>query len=232
MKSLNDVVITAALGAVPRRSDVPSVHQTGRRELRLHFPLVWSRDGVSSVIVTTAIGKAAEAIVQYVLPGEALMVTGNLTKFENGIRCKMISSARLVTQQPTLTVEGVNGPLFALNDGNAVVRLRGHVHADSVAKEGRFHTLLSVRGDKGDFKEQYPVVTTMPLSANDGVDLTGHYTRYLNEEEPQGLIIATDVIISETLMGPATGNARDPRDRMRLHRLAQPEQERLSGIGV
>lgn len=230
MKSLNDIEILGVLGAAPQRSEVPG-RAPGRKELRLHFPMAWTQAGMTSVITVTAIGESAQAIAQHAVPGDPLLITGTLTKYDGGVRCKMVSSGRAVTDFPTIQVDGPRGPLLSLDGGEASVHLRGHVHEDSRVVHGRFHTSLAVRSKDGDFVERYTLVADQPLFGGQGVTVEGQFLRYVNQEESEGVIVARRVRLSERLTGPASMTNRDPQDRLRLHRLSQEDQRSLSAPG-
>ncbi|MCD0174694.1 hypothetical protein IHN32_01835 [Deinococcus sp. 14RED07] len=228
MKSLNDIEISGALGARPQRSEVNNPRVKSGKDLRLHFPLVWTQNGLTSVIVVTAIGESARAIEQHALPGEPLFITGSLSKYQGATRCKMISSARLTGAGRTTEVQGPRGPLLSLEGGNADVRVRGHITEDSRVVHGVYLSTLSVRNKDNEYVEHYTISATQPMFAGQAVSVTGDFQRLINQEETEAVIVARHLRIGEQLIGPASMTNRDPQDRLRMHRLRPQDQSALS----
>lgn len=227
MKALNDVQLICTMGTTPVNPPRPATGNKPTRltdnSLLLMFPLLWTQDGVTNMITASAISPLADDIQRYYLPGEPLLVTGELAKFDENIRLRVRGMERSVTNKQTTEVQGAHGPLFSLEGGYSRLTLRGFITRDSEVKGDYFQSILAVRVKDGSAQMRFPLISDVPTKQGQAVAISnGQYTRFLNEEEHEGVIFAPgdSLELGESLKLPANLSTRDPKDRLRLDRVA------------
>lgn len=222
MKSINDVELHAVMSAPPRRSHVPNEKRVGGADYQIIFPAVWTEKGQAYVMVCTAIGRTAEEIMRWVLPGEPLLITGSLRRRDGQLLCQVTDAGRLVSAQRTVTTSADSSALLALDGGHCRITARGHIEGDGVAQGEYFRGAMLLRtlpnAQKETKTQLIDLLSPVPVLHKQAVSLVGTLRVRVGSDDPQ-MLTALSVSTAEDLSVPANLSSRDPQDRLRVGKL-------------
>lgn len=199
MKNLNDVQIIGTIGATPKA--LPSkVAGTTDEVLALRFPVFWTVNGETHVVVAKAIDYTAENIRDFVFPGLPVIVTGELEakNREEGIRLRVKGVERLLTEKRAQSVTLADGEtIYTLPDGECRFLVRGHIVDDSVTEGDRHRTIVAFRDGAG-VQHRLPLLAPGPLMRGQLISIEGHLQQPITQLQP--IIVAQRVYVVESLV--------------------------------